>query len=920
MNLINELSGIKDITDDASLTTSPVVENEEECIVNESADFKSDINIFDPREYSLEKPIDLIRETNEDSSLNDTNIPIVGDVIEESVMIVKGEGSGLECDTGNPDETNTQNETLKNEDVKKPKLWTIETICSSSKEVREDISVPKTGFFFGDDSVPCFNNVSNGETSHLIKEKFEGSSSKESYEDLTKNKKIDEQFTVNKILDEVETNKKLDEVAINKKIDEKFTINKKLDDELATNVKINEEFTINETLDVDLGKNIKSNKDPTKNEKMDKVIDFTTLNSNESLDKDCSNKNSEDSINKTSKQSVFNIKVHEEEVQITERKANEVFTKSDSTIKDNVHITNTFESTIIDSHNKPEESKLSSKVQVFKSNSKGKSITFDETEKLKTEQSKIVDEHEVNEKFECKNNDNQTDIQLTHDNLVTNVDVHAVNQEIFCIKSPENGKEETQQQLKNDQQHIAKLEDNTDVNFHESHIKTNKQLTSDGNESAKVEKVVNNCENVNANKSLMSTVNQCIDINEQNIDTVEQNSSILDNIQFSNEVNLNVVTDNKILVNKCNTIDNKNIVSLEVQSNEPNTQITENVDEDIQMTDDLNTNATYLKHEVNIHTESEKSTKIGIECGGNNVSSEAHDQTLIDVNQYPTTSKQIDDDQNYKKSNLTLHNISNIIETNKSVGDPVIAKKQSTNICNMEINKEEYYQIKNNTVLSIQEETESVVNITQNSFNNKHSLDKILQKSVEIKDISECPSYKNNFTKEFKLENQPKSPNTEVEKDNICMVISEENIKELKMKNLDLTVEKNDSELIENKNKIVLAIPKLQKKNNATKIASESLKFDDKKPIISKEDKMKPIVDEIKHNSSKIDKNKLISIEHKTDVSYEEETKNKNYKKDNCPHNASVEKSILVVEMDENNANEIVQDGMLYYNYIIFVI
>jgi remodeling and spacing factor 1 len=935
VNLINELSGIKD----TSLTTSPVIENEDECSINDSSDFKSDINIFDPREYSLEKPIDLKRETDEDKSLDKINIPIVGDVIEESVMIVKGEGSGLECDTGNPDETNTQNETLKNEDVKKPKLWTIETICSSSKEVKEDISVPKTGFFFGDDSVPCFNNVSNGENSQLIKEKFEGSSSKENYEDLTTNnklnedlttdkklyedlttnkkldedlttnKKLDEKFTVNEKLNEEFTvnekldeeftvNKKLDEeVAINKKLNEKFIANKNLVDEHAINEKINEELVVNKTLEVDLEKNIKLNKDLTKNEKMDKVVDSTTMNSIESLDKGCSSKSTEDlSVNKTSKQSVFNIKVHEEEVQITERKANEVFTKSEFTVKDDAHIVN-------------------SNIPVLKSSCNDKSITFDETE-----QNNIVNKYEENEKIECKNNDYQSGIQLTHANSVTNVDVHSVNQEIFGIKSLENRKEETEQQLENDQQLVTKLEDNTDVHIHESPIKTNKQSTSDGSPSDKIEKVVKNCDNVNPIKSLLSTANQCIDINEQNIDTVEQNSSTLDNIEFSNEGNLNVIIDNKISANEFNINDNnKEIVSLEVQSNESNTQITKNVDEDIQTIDDLNTNATYLKHDVNLHTESENSIKSEIECSGENVNSKADDQTLIDnVNLYPTTSKQIDDEQNYKKPNLTLHNISNIIETNKSVDDTIVTK-QSINTCNMEINKQEYYQIKNknNNGASIQEKTESVANITQNIFNNKHSLDKILQKSVEIKDISECPSHKKNFMEEFKLENQPESSNFEVEKDNVCMVKSEKNIKELKTKNLDSTVEKNNSEFIENKNKIVLANPKVQKKNNSTNIASENHKFHDEIPTISMEDKIIPTVGKIKHNSSKRDKTKLISTEHKTDVSYEEEPKNESYKKDNFPPNVSVQKSILAVEMDENNANEIVQGGKFCIIFII---
>lgn len=940
VSLINELSGFKDTSNDTSPSTSPVNENEEECIINESADFKSDINIFDPREYSLEKPIHLKSESNEDSSLNEINTPIVGEIIEESVMIVKGEGSGHACDTGNPDETNTQNETLKNEDVKKPKLWSIETICSSSKEVQEDISVPKMGFFFGDDSVPCFNNVSNGENSHLINEKFVGSSSIENCEELpkkldgeleknkeidqelrtntklddenAKNKKIDQELITNKKLDEkLATNKTLDEelekniklddeLETDKKLDEELKKNIKLDEELATNKKYDEQLTPDKKLDEELSKNIQLDEELATNikydeklateKKLNEVVDSTTSNSIESLDKQCSGTNAEDfSIKKTSKQSVFNIKVHEEEVQITERKANEVFTKSESIIKDNAHVTNIFESNIIDTHKELQESKLSSTIQVSESYSNDKSLNFDETNKLNTEQNKIVDEHEVDVKLEGKNNDDQIDIHLTNANMVANEDLHIINQESFHVKLPEN----------------SSIDDSaikTNIHILENNLKTKKQSTSDV-----VEKVIKHCEHFNPNKLLLNSVDQCININEQQIDASEQNSSSLDRNPILNEVNLSVKTDNRILANKSNIIidNNKEIVSLKVQSNESNRQITENVDEIIQATDDSNTNATYLKSKLNLLTKSDNSTGMVIQYSSENGSDKAHDQTLMDdVNQYPTTSKQIDDDQNYKKPNLTLHNISNIIETNKSVDDIVKEKNQSTNI---EINKTEYCQIRNENNLVtniIQEKPESVVNIALKTSNNKHSLDKILQKSVEVKEVIECPNYENNSTEELKFKVQPESFNTEVKRDDICMVKSEKNYKELKTKNLDLTVGKTDGELIEGKSNIALAIPSKQKEDNTTvcaiNIPSESPKFDDKISAISMEDKNKPIVHEIKHNSKK-DKQKLISDEHKTEVGYEGGLKNESYKKDNL--------ALTVPIQNSNNTNEIVQDS-----------
>lgn len=97
--------------------------------------------------------------------------PEFGEAIEEPVMFFFGEGSGADCDTGNPElekktqnadhrnenDDNTPNETVaeSSQEKKVHKLWSIDTICN--KEMEQNCEDPSKQFFFGPGSVKNFD-------------------------------------------------------------------------------------------------------------------------------------------------------------------------------------------------------------------------------------------------------------------------------------------------------------------------------------------------------------------------------------------------------------------------------------------------------------------------------------------------------------------------------------------------------------------------------------------------------------------------------------------------------------------------------------------------------------------------------------------------------------------------------------------
>lgn len=784
VNLINELSGAKDSTLDdiedsnsietgsdaevelspgldqevnspTSPNSTPVIEDiKKECKIIDSTISESEKN---PNENSVENNINLKKEFYEDDNMNGkTNVPIVGETIEESVMIVKGEGSGKECDTGNPDETNTQNETSKNEDVKKPKLWSIETICSSSKEVREEIiSVPKTGFFFGDDSVPCFNNVSNGENSHIKEDKL--------------------------IVDPLKENEELEN---------------------------------------------KSKTDET---------DSTTLShSEESLNKECSSKNEDDlASNNISKQSVFNIKVHEEEVQITERKANEVFTKSNSNIKEDIQQTNVYTPTSVDTYSKPQESQLHETSQVFGTNDDNQSHVSNITDKSDDTghtvssniyENKIIDKHKIisdSEEAEYKNiKDDQQSTEYASSHI--SVEKQTVEQENLSSKS-DGSYVEVKNQQKNDHQSHTEIADlKTDEHIFDSKIEIDKQFINKINQDDEVEKVSTSYENVITKESPINIVKECVNINDQkNVDMVDQKSCELDKKIF-----MNVVTENQISLNT-SSISTKEeaITHLISGNNETNKEVSKDINKPIQTTNDSVTNATYTNYDLNQHTSNEYSSVNTI-----GLNSKAYDQTITDtINPCIRTSKLIDDDQFNKKSVNTSHNISNIINTEENVSKSVEAKEQSTNI---DANKNKQLDIcqildKNNLEKNILKEQKIVMNVDSPAVsNNKHSLDNILKKSDRIKDVVEFPNLDKKTTEQ--IEPTDKSAPSDLELSLQKMVKPEINIEKSETKCInisnDLTIAKEECNLIKNNESIALNIPSVQEKKIETIHKIQSIK------------------------------------------------------------------------------------------------
>jgi len=795
----------------------------------------------------------------DDNSSNKSNIPIVGEEIEESVMIVKGEGSGQECDTGNPDETNTQNDTSKNEEVKKPKLWSIEAICSSSKEVKEEIvSVPKTGFFFGDDSVPCFNNVSNGEDSSIDDNKLEVISS----------------------------NKNIEEWKTNKKPIEELNISKKTDDE---------------------SKNKKSDEESKKNKTLDEV-DTTAPHSIKALNLD------DISCKNTSKQSVFNIKVHEEEVQITERKANEVFTKSESSMQHNS--TSVYGSTSFDSYNKPQESQINKMIESVASNKNNQPQISYKTNKCDTDH-----------KVECKKinvdqiNDQPTDL--------TNSNIHMgkiiKEQENMSVKLEENTKCKINQQLEesikeeNDQQSKPKIVGEpikVDKHTLDYEIQSNEQITSKINQSDDG-KIGISCEKIVLNESFANTVGQYADINDQpSIDVVEQNTCML-GTSLTNIVDQSIIGDNQKLDKKCTIIDNDEPVDNLAENNEPE-QLSEH-NEHVQNIDDLEPNATYSNNDNSIINVIPSTSK-------------ACDQTLTDnVDQCPQTSKQVVGNQNNNKSKKKPHNISNIINTDVIVNASVKENEQSINSGDIDIKQLEHFQIANEKNVFQEKKPSVAIADCPKVFNNKHSLNKILQKLDNIKEMTECSN--------------SKSSNGDLEVDEIAIVKSEVEInsEESNLKNKDilkdLTAIKDDK-LTENENnislinssvlespKVIDAINKVTKTENDYELSTISM--DQCKTEEIKQETFKVNYVEIIQNKAKQEERKLFNVVNNadTDVCNEDKLNLEEFKSapcntDNPVYDLSVKESALKMEspmkIDEDSAVKILHSGKIkQYIYII---
>ncbi|CAH1400773.1 unnamed protein product [Nezara viridula] len=72
-----------------------------------------------------------------------TREPKFSDVIEEPVMFVHGSGYGQDCLTGNPDEVDESIDDKSPE--KKPKLWSIDAICSPEKLLNESLKQNSSG-------------------------------------------------------------------------------------------------------------------------------------------------------------------------------------------------------------------------------------------------------------------------------------------------------------------------------------------------------------------------------------------------------------------------------------------------------------------------------------------------------------------------------------------------------------------------------------------------------------------------------------------------------------------------------------------------------------------------------------------------------------------------------------------------------
>lgn len=903
MNLINELSGAKDSTlddiedsnsietsSDAEVELSPgldqekyspgspntasIIENKKvECSINEST-IKLPKQITDSKEKLLENPFDLKKEIDEDNGLqNKINNPIVGEIIEESVMIVKGEGSGQECDTGNPDETKTQNETSKNEDVKKPKLWSIEAICSSSKEVREEnISVPTTGFFFGDDSVPCFNNISNGESSYHDEEKLEVDQLKENDDKLNAVKKLDE-------VDSSASHIHLDEIDVSK-----------------------------------------------------------TSHNDISLKSECTKNEEESSIKSSSKQSVFNIKVHEEEVQITEQNANDVITKSEFNIKNDNHKPNIYESTLEGSHDKPQESQLKSMAHIFEINDNNRNKTDKFGTDNDIQENKIIEKHNVNEEVTSEKVENESsDQQLPNDDFDNVVDKQIIEQKNLSMKL----EDETEQQL------TSKIDNSViDIDKHilDDRIKIIDQTTSKVNESNEKEKIDDSCKKNKANESPANIANLCANVNEaQNVDVIEQNLSL--NKTISDDLD-DTTTNNQILTGVSNIIEKEIKSNSVIEDSKIDEPISEDISKHIQTTDS--------NYTLNQNTESNNLTLNTIDCS----SSKIHDQTVVEVIDQSFKIGKQDANQNSKINKKTLHNIRNIIETDKIViSDNTEDSEQLTSTIDNENRQLENYQIKNENNFKnniFQEQNKLVGNVDyQIVSSNKHSEDKMSEKSEEIiQEISECNTFEKEITE---LKDKPQPSIVSIETDKICIEKSDVNIKEFKDTDTsnDLIEIKKEVKLPEDEIKdknVVSSIQKQQefidtvdeipkghnikddsKSNDKDELSDISMKQYNEDKIKEKYSEMsykdiKSITKETKPNNKK-EKHKLIITENETNVCFEEKLKLEELKttlfdKENSGvdliKRESTSTTIEATIIDIENSKETLQNGKIKINICLY--
>jgi len=478
----------------------------------------------------------------------------------------------------------------------------------------------------------------------------------------------------------------------------------------------------------------------------------------------------------------------------------------------------------------------------------------------------------------------------------------------------ENIKEEIDQQLENDQESTPKVGEPIKIDKHTLNykIQSNEQLTGKNNQSDDGKIVDNSGEKIISNESFANTVGQYTDINEQpSIDVVEQNKCMLDT-SLSNVVDQSIITDNQILANKCTTIDIEEPVDNLAEENEPE-QLSEHT-ENVQNTDNLKTNAAYSNNDNSIRNAIASSSK-------------AYDQTSTDnVDQCSTTIKQVVGNQNNNTSKKTSHNISNIINTDVIViNDSVETNKQIVNSGDIEIKQLEHFQITNEKNIS-QEKKISVSNIDcPKDFSNKHSLNKILQKSDDIKEMSVCPN--------------SKSFNVDLEVDQIGLVKSEVeiNVEEsnLKSKDIlkDLTVIKEDkltenennislinSSVLEDQKEIVDAINKVAKSDKDHELSTIAMDHCKKDEI--KQENVNVNHAEIKQNKAKKEKHKLFNVVHDTDsdVCNEEKLNLKEFKsvpcnKDNLVQDLSVQESKLEMEslkeIGEDSAVDIFHSGKI---------
>lgn len=844
VNLINKLSGINDKTlddiedsnsietgSDAEIGLSPgldqeknspmspatsIIENNDKMEHNKS-DIESKENLIDQfsKENSLENPVHLERKLDESSDEVDyshNKIPVVGEAIEESVMIVQGEGSGQECDTGNPDEISTQNDTSKNEDVKKPKLWSIETICSSSKEVREEtINVPPmSGFFFGDNSVSCFSNVSNREISHPNEEKLGvESSSKENSDELKKNKKLAEN-------------------------------------------------------------------------------DSTTSFENKS---ECDTKNHmELSDHTVSKQSVFNIKVHEEEVQITERNANEVFVKSESSIVNDAQKTNVFESTSVSMCSEPLKP---SNTQVFENNDDSKLDSEDTIDDKKMNSIDI--EIESKQKLENKNINQQ---YIDNTNLTINVDKQIAKKEILSENLEDIKNNESALKLESNQQSIINIDQNikTVKPIVDNMIKINTETASEINKNYEVEKINISCVNDKANEPLVNAIDESTD-SIKKYDDVVVDSCVLKN--------------NQIQKNDCLIIDNKEIIVNTIDEDKTNdTQVSDGV---FHLVKPVDSSETSTNDQLNQCTELNNLSLNQIDC-----SSKIHTKTVKEnVDHCFENSKQITDDQKNEKSKEISHNISKIIHTGISESEK--ANEQLSNSINEN-------KLKNN----FQEKNKCTLNLdSQLIASNKHKLDKISQKSDDINQISKSLNSENETNEDLKLKYKPDHPIVKTESLKIISQESKLNIEESQIEETNilnvLTPVKDNDNSVEDINTSVLLIPKVNEKQIVDKIDDISVSQidDDKLKVVSLKQCSKDIIkkENVVINYMEIKrKNKFLECENKIDVNSENKLDSIELRNENIVDNSKQENSLALetpMKINETKLDEILRDGKIIIDFFI---